>query len=93
MPEISYVSRFLRYQQVYMYCVYFPSRNVLIHLFISSKTSNLCGIIGVENGIPKNRVPTPLMRNQWGNRDVVYVRVGMCVYITTKHFKKMKCIY
>ena len=49
--------------------------NGFINLFISSKTSNLCGILSVENS-----VPTPLTGNECGKGNVVYVRVGMYVY-------------
>ena len=57
-----------------------PSRVCcFINWILSSKTSNLCGIVGVEYGIPKQG-PNFTDKKSVGKRNVVYVRAEMYMY-------------
>ena len=53
-----------------------------IYLFLSSKTSNLCDIIGVEYGIPKQgpHSTDEKYRDQGVKGNVAFVRAGMYMY-------------
>ena len=50
-----------------------------INLFRSSKTSNLCGIIGVEYGIPKQGSHSTDKKSVGESGSCVSLRVKMCV--------------